>query len=54
MSAQHVIDVVLGRVYAPEAKDGFVRTVAWSNEVLDVTDKHVEVRTTKFEAQRVQ
>ncbi|CAN5289857.1 hypothetical protein BH24ACT19_BH24ACT19_08130 [soil metagenome] len=51
MAAQHVIDVDLAKVYASETRSGFIRTLAWGDtvEVLDVAEKHVEIRTVKLE-----
>jgi beta-lactamase superfamily II metal-dependent hydrolase len=51
MASQHVIDVDLAEVYASEDRKGFLRTLGWGDEVevLEKTEKHVEIRMTRFE-----
>lgn len=51
MASRQVINVDLAEVYASEDKKGFLRTLGWGDEieVLDTTEKHVEIRTTRFE-----
>ena len=54
MAAQHIINVDLAKVYAElngsQSKKRFVRTLAWGDdvEVLNITSKHVEIRTTRY------
>lgn len=51
MTAARVINVDLADVYATREKKGFVRTLAWGDEVevVEETQNHVEIRTTRFE-----
>lgn len=51
MSARHIINVDLAKVYETPNKKNFIRTMAWGDfvEVLNVTKDHVEVRVFKFE-----
>ncbi|HZY56268.1 MAG TPA: MBL fold metallo-hydrolase, partial [Rubrobacteraceae bacterium] len=53
MTAQHVINVDLARVYDSETKEGFVRTLEWGDgvELKKVTDKYVEIGTVKHKTQ---
>ena len=54
MTSQHVINVDLAEVYASKDRKGFIRTLGWGDEVevLSKTEKHVEIRTTRFEEQQ--
>jgi beta-lactamase superfamily II metal-dependent hydrolase len=54
MTSQHVINVDLAEVYASKDRKDFIRTLGWGDEVevLSKTEKHVEIRTTRFEEQQ--
>jgi beta-lactamase superfamily II metal-dependent hydrolase len=51
MAAQHAINVDLAEITDAPQKGKFLTILAWGDavEVLDITSKHVEVRTFKFE-----
>jgi beta-lactamase superfamily II metal-dependent hydrolase len=51
MSQASVINVDLAKVYGTEDRKDFLHTLAWGDEVevLETTDKHLRIQTTKFE-----
>ena len=50
MAPQHILNVDLAAVYTTASKDGFIRTLAWGDdvEVLKQTPKHLEIGLRKF------
>lgn len=53
MAANHVLAVDLATVWSGSNRSGFIRMIGWGHpvEVLNVTDKHIEVRVWRFEPQ---
>jgi beta-lactamase superfamily II metal-dependent hydrolase len=51
MSTTHIINTDLAEIFSTKDKKGYIRTLAWGDEVevLEITSKHVEVRMTRFE-----
>lgn len=51
MATRSAINVDLAQVYAQPNRKGFMHTLAWGDvvDVLETTDKHLRIKTTRFE-----